>query len=352
MKLCSDLDFVRTDSLEEGLKVAKAENAALVAGIDITTRDMILSCKNILEKTDRYFSSCFVMQKDDESIILADAGVCKNTSAEVLKTIILQTYETAKKVLDETPRIAMLSFSSFGSGGEDPSLTKIREAIALVRVERPEIIIDGEMQLDAAIDYGVAHKKAPASPVADSAPRGAFSAADRMCASSVAGSAPRGASSAADRMCASPVAGRMCASPVAGRANVLVCPDLTSANILYKSMERFGGFTAAGPILQGFGIRREDESFAPADGCAASRLTTADDCAAPARLAPAIISDLSRGSTVEDVVLTFRMLEKIYSYDNAISTRTAAKADTSKKTFTERLLDAWDFAGNLGRRKR
>ena len=290
MKLCSDLDFVRTDSLEEGLKVAKAENAALVAGIDITTRDMVLSCKNILEKTDRYFSSCFVMQKDDESIILADAGVCKSTSAEVLKTIILQTYETAKKVLDETPRIAMLSFSSFGSGGEDPSLTKIREAIALVRAERPEIIIDGEMQLDAAIDYGVAHKKAPAS-------------------------------------------------PVAGRANVLVCPDLTSANILYKSMERFGGFTAAGPILQGFGIRREDESFAATNGCAAGRLV------------PAIVSDLSRGSTVEDVVLTFRMLEKIYNYDNAMSIRTAAKADTSKKTFTERLLDAWDFAGNFGRRK-
>lgn len=299
MKLCSDLDFVRTDSLEEGLKVAKAENAALVAGIDITTRDMVLSCKNILEKTDRYFSSCFVMRKDDETIILADAGVCKNTSVEVLKAIILQTYETAKKVLDETPRIAMLSFSSFGSGGEDPSLTKIREAIALVRAERPEIIIDGEMQLDAAIDHGVAHKKAPASPVAGSAPRGVSSAADRMCA-----------------------------SPVAGRANVLVCPDLTSANILYKSMERFGGFTAAGPILQGFGIRREDESFAAT-----------------------IISDLSRGSTVEDVVLTFRMLEKIHNYDNAITTRTAAKADASKKTFTQRLLDAWDFAGNFGRRK-
>lgn len=85
------------------------------------------------------------------------------------------------------------------------------------------------------------------------------------------------------------------------------------------------------------------------------------------RLAPAIISDLSRGSTVEDVVLTFRMLEKIYNYDNAISTRTAestakataktaikatTKAAASKKSFTQRLLDAWDFAGNLGRRKR
>ena len=92
-------------------------------------------------------------------------------------------------------------------------------------------------------------------------------------------------------------------------------------------MERFGGFTAAGPILQGFGIRREDESFAPA-----------------------IISDLSRGSTVEDIVLTFRMLEKIYKHDNTAAT--TAKTEESKKSFTQRLLDAWDFAGNLGRRKR
>ncbi len=242
--LCPDIDFVCAESLEEGLRIAQSKNAALVAGIDITTRDMVLACKKVLEKTDHYFSSCFVMQKNEEQIILADAGVCKNTSTEVLKTIVLQTYETAKTVLKQTPRIAMLSFSSFGSGGEDASLVKIREVIASVRAEHPEILIDGEMQLDAAIDSGVARKKAPNS-------------------------------------------------PVAGRANVLICPDLNSANILYKSLERFGGFTAAGPILQGFGIRLTDE-----------------------HTVAAAISDLSRGSTVDDVVLTFRILGKIYNFCN------------------------------------
>lgn len=241
MMLCSDLEFVHANSLEEGLEIVKEKNAALVAGIDITTRDMVLACKNVLEKTDSYFSSCFVMQKGKKKFVLADAGVCKKTSAEVLKTIVVQTYETAKKVLDDTPRIAILSFSSFGSGGEDASLLKIREAIEMVRSEHSEIVIDGEMQLDAAIDRNIARKKATDS-------------------------------------------------SVAGRANVLVCPDLTSANILYKSMERFGGFTAAGPILQGFGAKRDD-------GC----------------IIPAIISDLSRGSTVKDVVLTLRMLEKIHN---------------------------------------
>ena len=74
-------------------------------------------------------------------------------------------------------------------------------------------------------------------------------------------------------------------SLVAGNANVLICPDLNSGNILYKSLERFGGFTAAGPILQGF------------DG---------------------LVSDLSRGSTVDDVVLVFRTLEKMYNRSNMV----------------------------------
>lgn len=252
IKICrkdDNLSFLRVSSLESGLNALRyGEGDAFVAGIDITTRDMVLACKENLPRKEKYFSSCFVMRNKSKTYILADAGVCKNPDADVLKAIVLETYDTAKKVLDEEPRIAMLSFSSFGSGGNDVTIAKIQEVIDSIRTDHPEIMIDGEMQLDAAIDSGVARKKAPNS-------------------------------------------------PVAGRANVLVCPDLNSANILYKSLERFGGFTAAGPILQGFGIRREDESFAPA-----------------------IISDLSRGSTVEDVVLTFRMLEKIYKHDNAAAT--------------------------------
>ena len=225
-----DIDFVPAESLTEALvKLRDGEVDALVAGIDITTRDMVLACKDNLEKTNKYFSSCFVMKKENKTMIIADAGVCKNPNAEMLKAIVLETYDTAKAVLDEGPRIAMLSFSSFGSGGVDPSIEKIQEVVKAIKSENPEIQIDGEMQLDMAICPEVAAKKAPES-------------------------------------------------AVAGNANVLICPDLNSGNILYKSMERFGGYTAAGPILQGFN---------------------------------AIVSDLSRGSTAEDVVLIFETLKKL-----------------------------------------
>lgn len=234
MTACRDINFVHTETLEEALDKLNAKVIdAVVAGIDITTRDMVLTCKAKLEKTHKYFSSCFVMKKDNKTVIVADAGVCKNPNVEMLRDIILETNETAKAVLEEEPRIAMLSFSTFGSGGADASIDKIKEAIELAKVEAPWLKIDGEMQLDVAIASEVAAKKAPES-------------------------------------------------ETAGMANVLVCPDLNSGNILYKSMERFGGFTAAGPILQGF------------DG---------------------LVSDLSRGSVAKDVVLVFQMLSKIKEYN-------------------------------------
>ena len=83
---------------------------AVVAGIDITTRDMVRACKENLEKTHKYFSSCFVMEKAGQTIVVADAGVCKNPNVEMMKEIVLETYETAKAVLNDEPRIAMLSF--------------------------------------------------------------------------------------------------------------------------------------------------------------------------------------------------------------------------------------------------
>ena len=168
------------------------------------------------------------MKKDNQTFILADAATCKHPTESQLYDIVMQTYATASKILD-TPKIALLSFSTLGSGGHDDSMTMIQNVIKRVRVEHPDILIDGELQLDAAVSPKVAAKKAPNS-------------------------------------------------PVAGSANVLICPDLNSGNILYKSLEQFAGFTAAGPILQGFNY-------------------------------PA--SDLSRGSTVEDVVEVINALEQI-----------------------------------------
>ena len=230
MKKAKGVDFVLADSLEDGLTMLRDHSGdALIAGIDITTRDMVLGCKKILPKTQPYFSSCFVMKKRQKTIILADAGVCKNPNSEVLEVIVLGSYYVAKRILNIEPKVAMLSFSTCGSGGRDESITKINDAIAAVKEKYPAIKIDGEMQLDVAIDKKIAAKKNPGS-------------------------------------------------KVAGEANVLICPDLNSANILYKSMERFGGFTAAGPILLGF---------------------------------DALVSDLSRGSTVKDVLLTIETLKKL-----------------------------------------
>ncbi|MBR6964746.1 hypothetical protein IKH83_00285 [Candidatus Saccharibacteria bacterium] len=228
-KLCPEVEAVQVDSVANGCALLeKGEVDGMIAGIDTTTRDVLLACRDHLTKTGKYFTSCFVLQKGDQTLILADGGVCKHPDAEMFTSIILETYETARKIFDE-PRIALLSFSTFGSGGKDATIDVINEALAKVKSDHPEIIIDGEMQLDAAVNPAAAAKKCPDS-------------------------------------------------PVAGRANVLICPDLNSGNILYKGLEQLGGWTAAGPILQGF---------------------------------KKPVADLSRGSGVEDVVLTIKVLEKL-----------------------------------------
>ena len=227
---CPEITAMAANSLDEACQMVRDGLAdGMVAGINHTSREIILKCREHITMTGKYFSSSFVMRREGETLVIADGGVCKNPNEEMLTSIVLQTYETARKILQDEPKVAMLSFSTFGSGGDDPSIAKIQNAIELVRAERPEILIDGEMQLDAAIVPEVAERKAAGS-------------------------------------------------SVAGRANVLICPDLNSGNILYKAMERLGGWTAAGPILQGF---------------------------------KAPISDLSRGSTVEDVVLVIKIMEEL-----------------------------------------
>ena len=225
-----DFSPVFSNSLEEACKkVSDGEADALISGIDLPSRDVILACRDIIGKRDETFSASFVLERVSETYVLGDAAACKNPTEEQLFEITLQTYETAKVILREEPKVAMLSFSTLGSGGFDESIVKIKSVVNRIHEERPEIAIDGELQLDAAINKEIGDKKAPGS-------------------------------------------------TVAGRANVLIAPDLNTGNILYKAMERFGGFTAAGPILQGFN-------------------------------APA--SDLSRGSTVSDVLKVVEVEMKI-----------------------------------------
>ncbi|MDR1032754.1 MAG: phosphate acetyltransferase [Candidatus Nomurabacteria bacterium] len=201
---------------------------ACIAGIDLTSREVIISAKAIIgtRQNVETFSSLFVIELSGKKYILTDGATCKHPTRKQLADIIILVNEAAGKILGHTPKIALLSFSTFGSGGEDESIHTIKDATELVKVYSPDIKVDGEMQLDAAVNPAIAKKKAAGS-------------------------------------------------PVAGQADVLVCPDINSGNILYKGLEQLAGAKAYGPILLGFNKP---------------------------------VSDLSRGSTEEDIVGTIQAL--------------------------------------------
>ena len=224
-----DIEFIPADSLEEATKLLQSGAAnSLISGIDYSSRDVIIALKSAVPLSSPFFSSCFICQKGNQIIAIADGGVNKTPSKEQLYTIVEDTAKTYQTYTGNQPIIAMLSYSTYGSGGKNPDLDKIHYVIENIRTNHPDYIIDGEMQLDAAINPKVAAKKTPDS-------------------------------------------------PVKGAANILITPDLNSGNILYKSLEQFAGFTCAGPIIQGFTIP---------------------------------LADLSRGSSVEDTILTIKVITK------------------------------------------
>jgi phosphate acetyltransferase len=152
-------------------------------------------------------SSCFVMVNPEWEfgeggmLVFGDCAVNPQPSAEQLAGIATATAATARALCGFEPKVAMLSYSTMGSGaGED--VEKVEKALALVKAAAPDLMVDGPLQLDAAIVPEIGAKKAP-----DSA--------------------------------------------VAGQANVLIFPDLDAGNIGYKLVQRLAGAEAVGPVLQG-----------------------------------------------------------------------------------------------------
>ena len=145
-------------------------------------------------------SGAFLMQKGDQRYIFADCAINIELDADTMAEVAVQSAETAK-LFGIDPKVALLSFSTKGSA-KGEMVTKVAEATEKVHEMEPELPADGEMQFDAAVVPSVGELKAPGS-------------------------------------------------KVAGHANVFIFPSLEAGNIGYKIAQRFGGFTAVGPILQG-----------------------------------------------------------------------------------------------------
>lgn len=162
-------------------------------------------------------SSCFVMVPPEDfkykkypAYIFSDCAVIPYPTSDQLSDIVVAAADSAKKICEMDPKIAMLSFSTKGSANHE-SVEKVRVAYQKVKEEHPEIDVDGELQLDASLVDSVANQKAPGS-------------------------------------------------PVAGKANVLVFPNLDAGNIGYKIAQRFGNCMAIGPIMQGLALPVNDLS--------------------------------------------------------------------------------------------
>jgi phosphate acetyltransferase len=182
--------------------VQKGYADGLVSGAIHTTANTIRPALQIIKTNPNtpLVSSLFFMLLEDKVLVFADCAVNEKPTAEELAIIAITTHDTAKQFSIE-PKVALLSYSTKGSGsGKD--VEKVTKALEIIKSKRSDVLIDGPLQYDAAINKEVANKKAPNS-------------------------------------------------PVAGEANVLIFPDLDTGNITYKAVQRSAGAIAIGPVLQG-----------------------------------------------------------------------------------------------------
>jgi phosphate acetyltransferase len=221
--------YMLKDPLSFGaMMVRKGYADAMVSGALSATADLLRAGLKIIGTESKTASSCFVMDTHDPAwgykglMIFSDCAVVPEPDSDQLSDIAVAAGKSCKALLGCDPCVAMLSFSTKGSGGKLPPVLLVQEAVQKAHEKAPGMLLDGEMQADAALIPAVTDKKAPGS-------------------------------------------------PVRGKVNTIIFPNLGAGNIGYKLVQRLAHADAYGPVLQGFSKP---------------------------------ISDLSRGCSVDDIVVT------------------------------------------------
>lgn len=191
------------------VKMGKAD--CLLGGATYSTADTVRPALQLIKTKpgNNIVSSCFIMVKDDQKLAMGDCAINIAPNEDELVEIAVETAKTAK-VFGIDPKVAMLSYSTYGSGKGD-MVTLVANATKKIKEAAPELAVDGELQFDAAVAPEVAKVK-----------------------------------------CAG--------SPVAGQANTFIFPDINAGNIGYKIAARLGGYEAIGPVLQGLNAPINDLS--------------------------------------------------------------------------------------------
>jgi phosphate acetyltransferase len=200
------------------MMIKKGDADGMVAGAINTTTNTLRPALQIIKTAPgiSVVSSCFVMILKNADfghngvMVFGDCAVNPNPNAEELAAIAVSTAKTAAQLTGMEPKVAMLSFSTKGSAKHE-LVDKVRQATELVKQMKPDLMVDGELQADAALVASVGQLKSPGS-------------------------------------------------PVAGHANVLIFPDLQAGNIGYKLVQRLAGAEAIGPVCQGLAAPVNDLS--------------------------------------------------------------------------------------------
>ena len=183
----------------------------LLGGATYSTADTVRPALQLIKTRpgSSLVSSCFILQKEDQYLVMGDCSINIDPSADDLVEITLQTAHTVRQFGIE-PRVGLLSYSTLGSA-KGPSVSKVQEAAVRLKRMPLDFAVDGEMQFDCCVAPEVASLKAPGS-------------------------------------------------TVAGNVNTFIFPDINSGNIGYKIASRLGGYEAIGPVLQGLNAPIHDVS--------------------------------------------------------------------------------------------